>query len=170
MLLFKNIGLLALCLLLQCCTIRPLYNLTDDSVLKLQTIKIAQIPDRLGQQLRNRLSYRLQSNDNTFTESHYLLTITLSDTRSELSFRKDFTPRRAELEIIASFKLEDVKRGTIVYESSSIGYNAYSVGPTSDFSSFHATTAEQSAKNRILDIISDDIILQLTSYFKNLET
>lgn len=150
--------------LLSSCGFRPLYKIggrSDEAALA--TIEISGIKDVIGQQLRNRLIKKFSPRGRS-KQTHYTLTVTVTESKAGLAIRKDETATRANLTISASFKLVALRgprRRTFAGRTESI--NSYNV-LTSNFATL---SAERDARNRALITIAEEIRLRVASALLN---
>ncbi len=160
-----RLGLLALVcgLALSSCGFRPLYgedeagSSTFDS---LETIQIAALPDRTGQQLHNLLRDRINPRGQPISPE-YVLRIRLSETTESLAIAQDETATRANLRLSANFTLTQVGSNEVVMSGNARSSNSYNI-----VDSQYATYVSQNdARDRALRELSEDIRLRLASYF-----
>jgi len=165
-----NLGVGAIVLMafgLSACGFQPLYSRSQDGSLSaaahMATVRIAPLPDRIGQQLHNLLRDRLNPQGQP-RDPAYELRIELVESRQELSIRKDETATRANLIITANFFLEEVASEGQVLRGLATSTNSYNILT----SQFATTYAELDARKRGLREISDDIRTRLGIYFAGL--
>ncbi|MBL0941777.1 MAG: hypothetical protein IBJ00_03480 [Alphaproteobacteria bacterium] len=134
-----------------------------DTSQELQAVKIDTIANRDGQQLRNFLI-------DTFTISgesvpkKYRLIITLKETKHQIGFRRDLTPRHTKITIDASFHLLDIHRGKTLLTDKVRAVASYSLGAQSSFGALSAETSEKSARSNALKALSNDIKLRVAAF------
>ena len=153
-----------LALVLSACGFQPLYGPTragvSSSTEQMAVIRIAPLPDRIGQQMHNLLRDRLnpagQPRDPAFE-----LRLTLSEARQELSIRKDETASRANLILAAKFSLHEIGSDRLLLQGQASSTNSYNILS----SQFATTYAESNARSRGLREMSDDIRTRLGIYF-----
>jgi len=153
-----------LALVLSACGFQPLYGPARtgglSSTEQMAAVRIAPLPDRIGQQMHNLLRDRLnpagQPRDPT-----YELRLTLNEAKQELGIRKDETASRANLILAASFSLLEVGSGRLLLQGQASSTNSYNILN----SQFATTYAESNARSRGLREISDDIRTRLGIYF-----
>ncbi len=145
------------------CGFRPLYgedeagSSTFDS---LETIQIAALPDRSGQQLHNLLRDRINPRGQPISPE-YVLRISLSERTEELAIAEDETATRANLRLSANFTLTDVESNEVVMTGSSRSANSYNIVD----SQYATYVSENDARERALRELSEDIRLRLATYF-----
>ncbi len=136
--------------------VRPGQDVTGE----LSAVRIAPIPDRSGQVLRNYLLDRLTPLGPS-QSSRYTLTIRLVEPRQTLALRRDDVISRAGYSATASYELADGsgKRMTSGAASFSTDYEITS-------SEYATLVSLQNARDRVLELVGDDIRGQLAAYFK----
>lgn len=149
---------------LSACGFQPLYSRPQGDVLsssdRLAAVRIAPLPDRIGQQLHNLLRDRLNPQGQP-RDPAYELKIELLESRQELGIRQDETATRANLTISARFFLQTVTSEDVVLRGLATSTNSYNILT----SQFATTYAELDARKRGLREISDDIRTRLAIYF-----
>jgi hypothetical protein len=134
-----------------------------DTPHELQAVKIDTIADRDGQQLRNFLIDTFTiSGDNV--PKKFRLTITLNETKNQIGFRRDLTPRHTKITIDASFHLFDIYGGKTLLADKVSAVASYSLGAQSSFGAFSADTSEKSARSNALKALSKDIKLRVAAF------
>ena len=160
--------LAAAALSLSGCGFRPLYadrsggtGVADD----VATVRVASIPDRTGQILRNELIDRLNPSGEP-TDPRYALEVRVAVAELGLGIRKDETATRTTLRFRSSFGLRDSASGAIVYSSRVTAATSYNV-----VASDYATIAsERAARRRGLILVAESIALRLAAYFNRLRS
>lgn len=146
------------------CGFRPLYGKAGGSDAPvLSTIQINQIPDRVGQILRNLLLERLAPKG-VARRTDYTLSVTLTETKRDLAIRKDETATRANLIVTAAFSLtaeRQPNRGS--FTGSATSTNSYNV-LRSDFATL---SAEKNARDRALNTIADEIRVRVAAALRD---
>ena len=168
MLLYKRF----LCLLtLSCqlvltgCGFQPLYMKTTTNVTEeLQKVKVAVIPNRNGQILRNHLIDRLSTRNPSVVPA-YQLKVSLAEKSDNLAFRRDHTPRHTRIRITATYRLIDLDSGKVIVTGNTSQIASYSLGATAEFGSFSSEVASHTIRERALRIIAEDVRVKLASYF-----
>jgi LPS-assembly lipoprotein len=146
------------------CGFRPLYGGdAGGSAASLAQIRIANIPDRPGQQLRNLLLDRLTPLGPPARPA-YELSVVLREARHDLAIRKDESATRANLVLTASFVLvpadaRDARR----FAGSAVSTNSFN-RVRSDFA---ALSAENDARNRALRVLAEEIRLRIAAALQN---
>ena len=154
----------ALALWLGACGFEPLYARDKASGTGAQDllaqVRIAPIPDRIGQELHNLLRDRLNPRGQP-RRPDYKLQITLSEQTEELGIRKDETATRANLKVFADFALFDARTNQELLSGRSRSFNSYNILE----SHFATLFSESDARSRALREISDEIRNRLAVYF-----
>lgn len=160
----RTAGCLALGGWLAGCGFQPLYarrgeagvsNLDD-----LRAIRIDPLEGRAGQIFHNYLRDRLNPLGQP-ARPLYVLDVTLNETTRELALRDDETATRADLSIVAVFKLTKPGETQVLFSGSSRAVNSYNILQ----SQFATQTSEQDARKRALRELSDEVQAQLGIYF-----
>ena len=153
-------------LLLSGCGFRPLYGRTSEAALspveEMAAIRIAPLPDRIGQLMHNLLRDRLNPRGQP-AKPAYLLNVTLNEWRRELGVRKDETATRANLILSASFVLRPVGSKEVLVKGTSSSVNSYNI-LTNQFTTI---VSESDARERALRELSNDIRIRLGIYFSS---
>lgn len=161
--------LLLMAFALSACGFQPLYSRPQDGVLspaeQMAAVRIAPLPDRVGQQLHNLLRDRLNPRGQP-RDPAYELKVNLAESRQELSIRKDETATRANLIVSAQFFLQEVGTAQVLLRGLATSTNSYNILK----SQFATTYAELNARKRGLREISDDIRTRLGIYFAGLDS
>lgn len=124
----------------------------------LQRIRVATIPDRSGQILRNHLLDAMSPRGLQGPEL-YVLSVTLSEPRREVAIRRDDTASRLAYVASVAFVLRDTSSRPI-YNGSSSSETTYEVT-----NSEYATLSSQaSARDRALLEVSADIRQQIAMF------
>lgn len=158
-------ALLLLALLpLAACGFEPLYGnrqQSGDAVFNdFQQIKIATIPERSGQLLRNDLLDRLNYGGEP-QQPRYELKVNLKETEREVLVRADQVATAVDLTLSASYQLVDLSNGTVLSSASPQSIVRYNV-----LASPYATlSSAQDARRRAAEQLADDIRTRLGVYF-----
>ena len=144
------------------CGFEPIYSSHNKSNEELLHISVKNIKDRPGQILKNDLSKKLNPQNKKKITKYYLF-VDLAENVEETGIRKDMSATRANLRITAKYKLQKIKDGEIILNSSIEALSSYDI-----VESVYATIiAEKDARNKGLKIINDSIINELAIYFNN---
>lgn len=146
------------------CGFEPMYAKrgaeTGPVMTELASIRIMGIEDRSGQILRNALVTRLNPRGEP-ARSSYTLVVKLHTSQENLAERSDGKASLGRMFVQASFNLIDIdKDGAILAGSSQSVVSYRLLGPT-----YGSTAVERDAEQRALIDISEDIRMQLASFF-----
>jgi LPS-assembly lipoprotein len=147
-------------LLLPGCGFQPLYGQGPDAALSepLTRVKIANIPDRPGQMLRNQLIDRFYR-DGRPVDPDYTLNIGLAATKVKLGIQVDDTATRAQLILNANFNLTD-PAGRVVFTQISRSIIDYGILQNQ----YASMVAEDDAFKRGINQVAQDITTRVTLY------
>jgi len=158
------LALLALVLTcpLAACGFEPLYARTErgSPVDDMAAIQVDQIPDRAGQVLRTYLRDGLNPNGADMP-GRYRLRVTIYEPRQELALQRNDTVARYVYGVSAGFILTDTNGRPLYSGSASLTTN-YEVSD----SQFATLSSLFDARDRTMQLISDDIRNQLAVYFR----
>ena len=153
------------------CGFRPLYvgQGTNDSVSGKQLVKelaavfVDEIPDRTGQILHRSLVDRLSPRGEPQTP-RYRLSVRLSEAAlSQQGVRQDNLATRYVMTFTAYYTLYSYPGNRVLLSDSTVGRSSYDV----QLSPYATDVAEQTAKERIMKILGDDIALRLEAFLKS---
>jgi LPS-assembly lipoprotein len=152
-------GLLLSLTLLPGCGYQPLYGANSPAAQQLPLVQINNIPDRLGQQLRNRLIDRFYS-DGRPASPEYTLDISLVPSVYKLGIALDDSATRAELSLAANYTLRNMQ-GAAVFTGSTTAVTNFNI-----LRSQYATLiGEQDAYDRSVAQVSEDITRRVSLFF-----
>ena len=144
------------------CGYEPIYSKNVSSNKELLSISVKNIKDRSGQILRNYLLNQLNPEKERVIIK-YKLTVEISESRSNLAYRRDMSATRADLIVTANYLLTEIKGGEIILENETKSTSSFDV-----VESVYATLiAEKDAREKNLQVISDDIFTNLVIFFKD---
>jgi len=144
------------------CGYEPIYSKNISSNKELLSISVKNIKDRSGQILRNSLLNQLNPEKERVIIK-YKLEVEISESRANLAYRRDMSATRADLTITANYLLTEIKSGEIILEQESESISSFDV-----VESVYATLiAEKDAREKNLQVISDDIFTNLVIFFKD---
>ena len=146
------------------CGFRPLYGTTGDRDVAdtLSQIEIAPIPDRLGQQIHNGLLSALAPRGPQGTP-RFALKVTVTEGISSLAVKKSAFATRADLQLRSDFQLTELQTGRGLFSSNSLATSSFNILN----SEFATLMAENSARNRAIKQMVDDIRTKLAVFLKN---
>jgi LPS-assembly lipoprotein len=153
-------------LLLGGCSLTPLYaGGTQGAVAQgLADVKIAPIEGRAGWLVRNALEQRLDALDGGSSQ-RYRLIVTLDDDITGYGVRRDNAVTRERRTLRARYQLTDSTNGEVVLDataSSDAGIDVVS-------SEYATIAAEDSALERLAEMIADQIVARLAIYARNMD-
>lgn len=155
---FRTISFLAVLGLLGACGFRPLYGdrAAGGAPSELAMIKVEPIPDRIGQQLHNKLLTGLNPRGRP-RKPRYLLKAQIKESTASLAVRKSSFATRANLTVNAEYSLKTPADGKTLFSAKSsitVSYNILG-------SEFATLMAEKDARARAIREVSEDIRIRL---------
>lgn len=156
-------ALLVTALTLAGCGFRPLYGEranTPATTQYMAAVEIAPIPERIGQELQNHLRVRLNPRGAP-GNTRYRLNTRLNEIRTDLAIRDDASATLANLQLIANYTLHDAVTNEVLYKGQSRATASYNLVR----SQFANLVAEDDARSRAVEAISDDMRVRLGIYF-----
>lgn len=160
-----------LCLGLAGCGFQPLNSRTTNAsaesgqlsnLQELSAIRIAPLSDRTGQEMHNLLRDRLNPSGQP-SAPRYQLEVRLTESIRELAFESDETATRADLSIIANYRLLRLDTQKSLSSGRSRSISSYNILERQ----FASTISEADARSRALRDIADDIKIRLSAYFSS---
>ena len=156
----KIITILTFLLLLNC-GYEPIYSKNININKELLSISINNIKNRSGQILRNTLLNQLNP-ERERVIIKYRLIIEISESRTDLGYRRDMSATRTDLEVTAKYLLKNTKNDEIILKDEANSISSFDV-----VESVYATLiAEKDAREKSLKVISDNIYTNLVIFFK----
>jgi LPS-assembly lipoprotein len=157
--------LLAGCLALGACNIRPLLLETADDQdvrAQLEAIRIVGLDGRLGQLVRNSLLDQLNPTG-VAAPDRYILQVDLRRSAQSLGIQLDDVITRFNLTLTARFELLDAKDGRVLYEDQVRRIASYNVAEQP----YATLAAEVDAERRVANEVGSNIRTVLAVYFAN---
>ena len=153
------------CLSLAGCGFRPLY---DDrprgeglpAAQALAATRVATIPDRQGQILRNAIIQRLGNGPGV--APRYELHVALTIRRELLGVRRDETASRQRVNATADFTLRPLRAGDPVFASRAFAVDAFNITPNEFFA---AQLSGEAAEARVAERLAEDIVAQIAAFY-----
>ncbi|WP_192499232.1 LPS assembly lipoprotein LptE [Skermanella pratensis] len=146
-------------LLLPACGYQPLHGGGTPSAQQLPLVQVNNIPNRLGQQLRNSLIDRFYR-DGRPVSPEYTLDVVLNPTVVKLGIAVDDSATRAELNVLAAYTLRNAQ-GVAVLSGITSSVSNFNI-----LRSQYATLiGEQDAYDRSVAQLSEDITRRLSLFF-----
>ncbi len=145
------------------CGFQPLLGRAGDgadAIEQLASIRVEPIPDRSGQVLRNALLDRLTPQGQT-PRSRYVLRISLLEPRQTILLRRDDIISRSSYSAQASYELRDAQ-GQRLFSGSSSFSTDYEITA----SEFATRTSLENARDRVMELVANDIRNQLALEFR----
>ena len=144
------------------CGYEPIHLKNANTNKELLSISVQNIKNRPGQILRNTLLNQLNpKRERVITK--YRLIVEISESRTDLAYRKDMSSTRTDLKITANYLLKDIKNGEILLKQEAKSISSFDV-----VESVYATLiAEKDVREKNLKVISNDIYTNLEIFFKN---
>ena len=144
------------------CGYEPIHSKNVNTNKELLSISRKNIKERSGQILRNKLLNQLNP-ERERVIIKYRLIIEISESKTNLAFRRDMSTTRADLEINAKYFLKNVENEEIILRQVTKSISSYDI-----VESVYATSiAEKDAREKNLKVISDTIYTNLVIFFKN---
>ncbi|MBM3549405.1 MAG: hypothetical protein FJX54_20905 [Alphaproteobacteria bacterium] len=159
-----RVAVIALSLLLAACGFEPMYGerggAPSPATQAMAETRIALIPDRIGQELRNQLLDRLTPLGPP-ARPRYELVVSVSERLDNLGIARDDSATFGRLTVTATFTLRDIAGGRPVYA----GQSKWTNGFTKVSSHFANLANEADARSRALREIGEDIRQQIGVHF-----
>ena len=144
------------------CGYQPIYSDNTYANKQILSVSVKNIKNRSGQILRNTLLNQINP-ERERAIIKYRLGIKISESKTNLAYRRDMSATRQDLEVIAKYVLTNVKTNEIVLKEETKSISSYDV-----VESVYATLiAEKDAREKNLKVISDSIYTNLVIFFKN---
>lgn len=157
------IGLVAVSLAVVACGYRPLYgqySLTPQVEHHLAAIKVATIPNRVGQQMHTALMRRLAPK-RTQIHRNYKLLVSLTESTRKLAIERNALATRTNFTLTANFILMRLSDNTELTYGRAKSVSSYNI-LSSDF----ATLAAQSdARERAVEDLAETLRTRMAIYF-----
>ena len=149
------------------CGWTPLYadHATAPGDAELQAIRVAPIPERIGQKLAIGLRQSLNPTGEPAAQ-RYLLRVLLQTTRLDLGVLPQGLGSRARFEVLANYSLSDVSGGAPLFSTTSHAAESFDI-----LANHYANVvAEEDARERAAGEIRRDIVAQLTLFLQRRAT
>lgn len=152
----------ALMLALSACGLKPMYGggSSGTVVSSLGSIQVAPIPERAGWLVRNALVDRLGGETGN---PSYRLDVELDDDLTAFGIRGDAAVTRERRTLRARYRLVDLSTGEVVLDAtagSDAGIDVVS-------SEYATVAAEQTAQERLAQVIADQMVSRLALYMRH---
>ncbi len=155
-----RILLLGAALALSACGLRPMYADGGSGAVagSLRTIQVQAIPGRAGWRMHKALVQRLGENEGA--DSRYRLEVELDDNITGFGIRGDSAATRERRTLRARYRLVELATGAVVLDAtagSDAGIDVVS-------SQYATVAAEQTALERLSDVVADQIVGRLAMF------
>jgi LPS-assembly lipoprotein len=148
------------------CGFHPLYAEQNDGRSvgpKLTSVRVSQIPERIGQVMTTSLRDGLSPTGTAAGSMRYQLDVALTESRAALALRKDDTSSRTRLVVLASFVLRDLtKNSTPVLTGTARFDTSFDVTD----SEYATIVTEQTALERAARDLAGDIQNRVAIYLQ----
>ncbi len=153
---------LALILALGGCGLRPMYAGGSSGAVasSLNAIRVAPIPERAGWLVRNALVDRLGGEA---ASPAYRLDVEIDDDLTAFGIRGDASATRERRTLRARYRLVDLSTGEVVLDATA-GSDA---GIDIVSSEYATVAAEQTAQERLAEIVADQMVSRLSLFVRN---
>lgn len=153
----RVLAMLVATLCLTGCALRPLYAGGEGGQVAttLSSVQVAPIPGRVGWLMYNKLKDRLE--DTGTADPQYRLDVELDDDIIGLGIRGDRATTRERRSLRARYRLVNLRTGAVVLDAtagSDAGIDVVS-------SEYATVAAEQTAAERLSDVVADQIVSRL---------
>jgi LPS-assembly lipoprotein len=159
----KIAPMLVLGLLLEACGFQPMMATPTNQPAvneQLAQVTIDEIPDRVGQELRNRLIDHFYR-DGRPAKPLYRLIIKLDTSQMTLAVQSDVSASRSEWIVTANYQLYYIPNNTLVLSGSSRAVPGYNV----TYAQYSSFVSESAAFDRGIVYVGDDIATRVGMYF-----
>jgi LPS-assembly lipoprotein len=156
----RAFALVAVAILVSGCQLRPLYagGSSGQVATTLSSVTVAPIEGQVGWLVFNKLKDRLAATGNG--EARYRLDVELDDDIVGLGIRGDRAVTRERRSLRARYQLVDLSNGSVVLDAtagSDAGIDVVS-------SEYATVAAEQTAVERLSEVVADQIVARLSLY------
>jgi LPS-assembly lipoprotein len=148
------------------CGWEPLYAdpQTGKASADLRAIKVAPIPERVGQMLETGLRQSLNPN-NIDTKPLYVLSVTLVPWLQDLGIQSQGLGTRGEVQLSASYRLIQSTGNKVLQTGSIRATDSFDI----QANGYSTVVAQDDAKARVVEEIRREIIARLTMFLQNKE-
>jgi LPS-assembly lipoprotein len=147
-------------LALSACALRPLYGSGGDGsvAVALRTVEVSPIGGQRGWLVRNALNDRLHRQGES--AARYRLEVELDDDITGLGIRQDNAISRERRTLRARYRLLDSATGSVLLDQTA----AADAGIDVTGSEYATVAAEQTALERLSDMLADQIVARIATY------
>jgi LPS-assembly lipoprotein len=145
------------------CGWTPLYadRETGPADEELRAVKVAPVPERIGQRLALALRNSLNP-EGVPTPQKYVLNTTLQTARSDLGIQSTGIGTRGKLDVTANFTVADLKTGAGLLNNSSHVAESFDIVANE----YASLVAEDDARTRAVEELRRDMLTRLTLFFQ----
>jgi LPS-assembly lipoprotein len=157
---FGLLGILSALAVLPACNLRPLYGSGGAGPVAstLRSVEVAAIGGQRGWLVRNALSDRLHRQGDA--TPRYKLEVELDDDITGLGIRQDNAISRERRTLRARYRLLDATTGSVLLDQTA----AADAGIDVTGSEYATVAAEQTALERLSDMLADQIVARIAAY------
>ena len=154
---------LGLLFALSACGWTPLYadRETGPADMELRAIKVAPIPERIGQRLELALRNSLNP-DGIPTPQKYTLAMTLQTVRSDLGVQSTGIGTRGKIDVNATYALIDSQSNTRLLQDSTHVAESFDIVANE----YASVVAEEDSRNRAVEQLRRDVLTRLTLFLQ----
>ncbi|CAM5772721.1 hypothetical protein LMIY3S_03938 [Labrys miyagiensis] len=127
---------------------------------RLAAISIDPVDDRVGQQVRNKLSFNLTGGDYAPPPRYTLALVTSSFADSALVDALNLTPQIDTVTLTCDFTLKDAATGKVLFKAKTNTRKSYASG----LQRYATVRAQRDAENDAADVMADQIRLRLATW------
>lgn len=152
------------------CGFQPIYarsggEASSPMAAQLESVRVAAIPDRMGQMLRNNLVNTLSPRGEPASPA-YVLAVDINETNHGLATSKDGNATVGEIAMRAHYRLTDARTGKTVYAGSTRAISNYRyLGPR-----YASTVSQRESETDALIEVAAEIRGALSAYFNSPKT
>lgn len=150
------------------CGFEPLYAPSARTSIQNLGVKIAPIPDREGQLMRNALFSLFQPYGSALNATYQLKT-KISFESQDLGFRQDETASRTRITAATEFELIHLGTQKVIHTGKLKATTAYTVGPQVTSAALPLIVSEKDSKKRLVQQLATDIHRDIATYLLSQE-
>ena len=146
------------------CGFEPVYGETQGAIVRsdLQTVRVALIANRSGQQLRRYIMDRIHSGDE-LPMAIYQLEVNVIENRQNFGIQRDRTATYSRLALTGYYTLREIRTQKTVLTGAVNAYSSYNIATDP----FNTVVAEADARERAVRSLGDDLINRVAFYLRN---
>jgi LPS-assembly lipoprotein len=152
------------CLLAGACGFEPMYGEHRGEALQtdLQTVTVALIPNRAGQELRRYLLDRIHNSEQA-PRPVYQLEVTLIEQPQFYGIQRDTSATYSRFVLTGYYVLREVKTQQVVLSGNTSAFSSYNIAADP----FNSIVAQNDARDRAVRSLGDDLIVRVSIYLRN---